>query len=194
MKDTVAAIQNPEIWVEQYGDYLYRYAISRISDPSVAEDLVQETFAAALKGLNNFKNRSAARTWLTAILKHKIVDYLRKQNRELAVEDIEIASDSDEGFFKGDGHWKIKPGKWDINPGKIYEQREFMEILESCLSDLPERMARAFILREVEGLDTAELCQALDITPTNSWVMLYRARIQLRRCLEIRWFDKEASH
>lgn len=190
-KDSPNPIYNPELWVDRYGDYLYRFAISRIKDPTVAEDLVQETFLAALRGLKNFKNRSAARTWLTAILKHKIVDFLRKQNREHAVEDIEIASDSDDGFFKSDGHWKIKPGKWDINPDKIFEQREFLDILEGCLSDLPERLARAFVLREMEGLSTAELCEALDITATNSWVMLYRARGQLRDCLEIKWFNKE---
>ena len=190
-KDSRNPIQDPELWVDQYGDYLYRFAISRIKDPAVAEDLVQETFLAALRGLKNFKNRSAARTWLTAILKHKIVDFLRKQNREHAVEDIEIASDSDDGFFKSDGHWKIKPGKWDINPDKIYEQREFLAILDRCLTDLPERLARAFMLREVEGLSTAELCEALGITATNSWVMLYRARIQLRNCLDVKWFSKE---
>lgn len=190
-KDSRNPIQDPELWVDQYGDYLYRFAISRIKDPAVAEDLVQETFLAALRGLKNFKNRSTARTWLTAILKHKIVDFLRKQNREHAVEDIEIASDSDDGFFKSDGHWKIKPGKWDINPDKIYEQREFLEILDRCLTNLPERLARAFMLREVEGLSTAELCEALGITATNSWVMLYRARIQLRNCLDVKWFSKE---
>ena len=191
--DSGKPIQDPDLWVDLYGDYLHRFAIARIKDPSVAEDLVQETFLAALRGLENFKNHSAARTWLTAILKHKIVDFLRKQNREHAVEDIEIASDSDDGFFKNDGHWKIKPGKWDINPDKIYEQREFLVILDRCLTDLPERLARAFVLREMEGYSTAELCKALGITATNSWVMLYRARLHLRNCLELKWFSKEGS-
>ena len=183
-------ILKPETWVDRYGDYLYRFALSRVKDPGVAEDLVQETFLAALRGLQKFKQRSSGHTWLTAILKHKIVDYFRKKHRELVIEDIETVSESTDGFFKNSGSWKIRPEKWDVNPAKIFEQREFMNVLLKCLAQLPERLARAFMLREMEGLSTEELCKSMQISATNSWVMLYRARTYLRRCLEITWFNK----
>jgi len=185
-----AYILNPETWVDRYGDYLYRFALSRVKDPGVAEDLVQETFLAALRGLQNFKRRSSGHTWLTAILKHKIVDFLRKKHREQVIEDIETVSESTDGFFKNSGSWRIRPAKWDINPDKIFEQHEFMDVLLKCLAQLPERLARAFMLREMEGLSTEEICKSMQISATNSWVMLYRARTYLRRCLEINWFDK----
>jgi RNA polymerase sigma-70 factor (ECF subfamily) len=183
-------ILNPESWVDHYGDYLYRFALSRVKDPGVAEDLVQETFLAALRGLHNFKHRSSGHTWLIAILKHKIVDYLRKKHREQVMEDIETVSETTDGYFKYSGSWKIRPGKWDVNPSKIFEQQEFIDVLLKCLAKLPERLARAFMMREMEGLSTEEICKSLQISATNSWVMIYRARTYLRRCLEVTWFDK----
>jgi RNA polymerase sigma-70 factor (ECF subfamily) len=183
---------DPEVWVDQHGDYLYRFALARIKDPSVAEDLVQETFLAALGARKNFENRSAVRTWLTAILKHKIVDYFRKYSKEQASEDIEAIGEAIDSLFDNTGQWKIKPGKWYVNPMKIYEQKEFLSILYECLAKLPERLANAFILREMEGLSTEEICKALKISATNSWVMLYRARMNLRGCLEMNWFNSKA--
>lgn len=183
-------IFNPEAWVDRYGDYLFRFALSRVKDPGIAEDLVQETFLAALRGLQNFKRRSSGHTWLTAILKHKIVDYLRKKHREQVIEDIESVSETTDGFFKNSGSWKVQPAKWDINPAKIVEQHEFMDVLLKCLAQLPERLARAFMLREMEELSTEEICKSMQVTPTNSWVMLYRARVYLRKCLETTWFNK----
>lgn len=183
-------IFNPEVWVDRYGDYLFRFALSRVKDPGIAEDLVQETFLAALRGLQNFDRRSSGHTWLTAILKHKIVDYLRKKHREQVIKDIETVSETTDGFFKNSGSWKIRPAKWDINPAKIFEQHEFMDVLLKCLAHLPEKLARAFMLREVEELSTEEICKSMQITPTNSWVMLFRARVYLRRCLETTWFNK----
>lgn len=187
------ALENPEIWVDHYGDYLYRFALARIKDPSLAEDLVQETFLAALKGRKNFQRRSALKTWLTAILKHKIIDHLRKKNRLQTIENIDAVGETVDGFFEKSGAWRIRPGKWDGNPGKILEQRQFIDTLYRCLSDLPERLAKAFMLREMEGLSTEELCKSLQITATNSWVMLYRARAYLRRCLETNWFEKPVA-
>jgi RNA polymerase sigma-70 factor (ECF subfamily) len=182
-----AKIDNPESWVENYGDFLYRFALSRVKDPAVAEDLVQETFLAALRARENFKGRSAGRTWLIAILKHKIVDYIRKKIREPSTDKIETLSDSAESDFDARGEWQVRPSKWAINPGKIYEQKEFMDVLYRCLAELPSRLAQAFMLREIDGLGTEEICKELDITATNSWVMLYRARMSLRHCLESKW-------
>jgi RNA polymerase sigma-70 factor (ECF subfamily) len=187
-------LDDPASWVDKYGDFLYRFALSRVKDPSIAEDIVQETFLAALKSRANFQGRSTARTWLIAILKHKIVDHIRKRVREPASDKVESLSDASasdpiEGNFKDDGGWLNRPAKWDVNPMKIYEQKEFMDILYRCLSDLPERQAEAFMMRELNGLSTEEICKALNISATNSWVILYRARMWLRQCIEKNWLD-----
>ena len=188
-KPDIAGIDNPESWVDSYGDFLYRFALSRVKDPSVAEDLVQETFLAALRARENFKGQSTARTWMIAILKHKIVDHIRKKIREPSTDKIESLSDASDPDFDERGHWQKPPGKWAVNPVKLYEQKEFVDVLYRCLAELPERLAEAFIKREMEGLSTAEICKALDITATNSWVMLYRARMSLRRCLDNKWLS-----
>ena len=144
---------------------------------------------AALRARENFKGQSAGRTWLIAILKHKIVDYIRKKIREPSSDNIETLSDLADADFNDHGEWQIRPFKWAINPGKIYEQKEFLDVLYRCLAELPERLAQAFMLREMDGLSTEEVCKVLDITATNSWVMLYRARMSLRRCLESNWLS-----
>lgn len=181
---------DPETWVDQYGDYLYRFALSRIKDQRAAEDLVQETFLAALRGRKSFKGRSAVKTWLSAILKHKIVDYLRKKSREHVIHNTDAITETVDGFFHENGSWKIQPGKWSLDPSKLYEQHELMDTLFKCLSDLPERLSKIFMLREMEGYSTKEICNALQVSSTNSWVMLHRARMFLRRCLERFWFNK----
>ncbi|MEE9496187.1 MAG: sigma-70 family RNA polymerase sigma factor [Desulfobacterales bacterium] len=190
-KSDAATIDHPESWVDHYGDFLYRFALSRVKDPAVAEDLVQETFLAALRARESFKGRSAGRTWLIAILKHKIVDYIRKKIREPSTDKIETLTDMMDSDFNDHGEWQIRPCQWAINPEKIYEQKEFLDVLYRCLAELPQRLAEAFMLREMDGLSTAEVCKVLDITATNSWVMLYRARMSLRRCLESKWLGTE---
>ena len=189
-------IEDPESWVDQYGDFLYRFTLSRIKDPSIAEDLVQETFLAALKAQKNFQGRSTARTWLIAILKHKIVDHIRKRVREQTSNKPESKFDTPANYavdnsFNDDGDWRIRPSKWAADPMKLYEQKEFMNVLYQCLGELPERQAEAFMMREIDGLSTAEICKVLNISATNSWVMLYRARMWLRQCLENNWLNRE---
>lgn len=187
-------IENPESWVDQYGDFLYRFALSRVKDPSIAEDLVQETFLAALKARKNFQGRSTARTWLIAILKHKIVDHIRKRVREQTSDKVEsmlnaAANDPADTSFNDEGDWRVRPSKWAVDPMKLYEQKEFMDVLYQCLGELPERQAEAFMMREIDGFSTEEICKVLNISATNSWVMLYRARMWLRRCLENNWLN-----
>lgn len=188
-KSDSASIHNPESWVDSYGDFLYRFALSRVKDPSVAEDLVQETFLSALRTRENFKGQAAVRTWLIAILKHKIVDHIRKKIREPSTDKIEALTDASDPDFDEHGHWQIRPGKWAVNPENLYEQKEFVDVLYYCLAELPDRLADAFIKREMDGLSTEEICKDLKITPTNTWVMLYRARMYLRRCLEKKWLS-----
>jgi len=188
---TENATLNPETWVDQYGDYLYRFALSRVRDPSVAEDLVQETFLAALGSIKSFAKRSSPKTWLTGILKHKIIDYFRRKAKEPSGKDVETAVQALEGLFDAKGHWREGPAEWAANPQDLYEKQEFMKVLNDCLSELSSRLASVFILREIIGETTEEICKALDITATNCWVMLYRARMYLRRCLEVSWFKPD---
>jgi RNA polymerase sigma-70 factor, ECF subfamily len=170
---------DPETWLDQYGDYLYRFALAHTKDQAVAEDLVQETFLAALHGRNRFKGHSAVKTWLSAILKNKIVDYLRKKIREQAMNDTNSITETVDGYFHRNGSWKIRPEKWNLDPSKIYEQHEFMDTFYKCLSELPDRLSKAFVLREMEGYSTKEICNVLQVSSTNIWVMLYRARMFL---------------
>ena len=189
-------IENPESWVDQYGDFLYHFTLARVKDPSIAEDLVQETFLAALKARKNFQGRSSTRTWLIAILKHKLVDHIRKRVREQTSDKIEdkfnaAANDPADTSFNDKGDWRIRPSKWAVDPLKLYEQKEFMNVLYHCLGGLPKRQADAFLMREIDGFSTEEICKVLNISATNSWVMLYRARMWLRRCLENNWLNTE---
>ena len=191
--DSTPTLEDPEVWVDRYGDYLYRFALSRTKDPSVAEDLVQETLLAALQARTSFKGRSTPKSWLAGILKHKIVDHFRKSKRERPTDDAILQREDIDRLFEANGAWKMAPNKWEVNPTKLYEQKEFMEIFYKCLATLPERLSNAFILREIDGLDTKEICKVLNITATNSWVIIYRARMALRNCLEINWIDEGVS-
>ena len=186
-------LDSPEAWVDLYGDALYRFALSRLKNGELAEEIVQETFVAALHAYENFKGRSALKTWLMGILKHKIIDYLRRKYRETPSDQVEAIADSTEALFNERGHWSVRPAQWSVNPGKSYEQREFLDVFYRCLADIPARLAEAFTLREIDGLSTEELCKEMDISPTNSWTMLYRARMQLRRCLELNWIKGEGK-
>jgi len=183
---------NPENWVELHGDYLYRFALSRLPDPKSAEDMLQETFLAAIQSLDRFEGRSSERTWLTGILKHKILDHFRNSVREVERGDREDRPDMDPDLFGEDGHWKSNvnyPSEWG-DPDRTLDQSRFWEALGRCLGELPTRTARAYTLREIDGEETDFICKDLNITPTNLWVILHRARIHLRECLELRWIGR----
>lgn len=182
--------EDPSTWVDRYGDTLYRFALVRLKNPEVAEDVVQETFVAALRSLKRFKGQSTVKTWLTGILKHKIIDHIRRQSREKPMEHINGYADAVDDLFNDRGGWLIRPSRWRINPMMAYEQKEFMDVFYKCMAEVPQRLADAFSMRELEGLSTEEICQALGISATNCWTMLYRARMYLRRCLEASWFDQ----
>ena len=176
--------------IQRHRPYLLRYALLQLRDRELAQDVVQETLLAALEGRARFSGKSSPRTWLTGILKQKIIDAIRRKTREQPASsgDEEAAeSSAADAAFKGDGHWQQMPANWG-NPEHALENRRFWEIFELCSRLMPERTARVFMLREVMGLTTDEICQELAITPTNLWVMLHRARLSLRECLEIKWF------
>jgi RNA polymerase sigma-70 factor (ECF subfamily) len=184
---------DPERWIDEHGDCLFHFALGRVRDPVVAEDLVQETLLSALKGAERYEGRSTERTWLVGILKNKVLDHFRKAGRETRFSDLEFFADSDEGSFEsGDfpAHWNVAsaPGEWEA-AGSEMDREEFWGVFQRCTGQLPERIACAFVLREVEGMPSEEVCTTLKISPANLWVMLHRARMALRRCLEVHWFN-----
>ena len=187
MKDSGHQNSDFRAQLEQQRPYLLRFAALQLRDANAAEDAVQETLLAALAGEAKFAGRSNLRTWLTGILKHKIIDSIRRSTREPTVDaDLDNTSEFD-SLFVPDGHWKSAPRTWEEPHGAL-EQKQFLGVLEECLSRLPQKTARVFMMREHMGLETDEICKELGITPTHCWVLLYRARMALRLCLDERWF------
>jgi RNA polymerase sigma-70 factor (TIGR02943 family) len=192
-----AGLSDPERWVELYGDYLFRFALMRLRDEAKAEDAVQETFLAALKGGKSFSGRSAEKSWLVGILKNKIYDYFRKASRETAFTDLDFYADEDSDRFVPDGLGKggwiheLGPQEWPA-AGEALDNEAFWKAYRDCAAKLPKNVAAVFNLREVDGLESKEVCKLLNISENNLWVMLHRARMALRRCLETNWFGKQA--
>jgi len=179
---------NPEVWVETYADSLYGYAYVRINNSSLAEELVQDTFVAALGARENFRGNSSEKTWLFSILKNKIIDQLRRKYRD-KTQSLDTVSDQGlDEYFDEQGAWLNKPGKWKDNPQERFEQSEFLSVLRDCLTFLPSRHSDAFQLREMRDFDSEEICKILGISSTNYWVVLHRARLAIRACLEKNWF------
>ncbi|MGQ9647253.1 MAG: sigma-70 family RNA polymerase sigma factor [Thermodesulfobacteriota bacterium] len=181
---------HPEIWIQDHGDYLLRYALLRLRNKQIAEDVVQETFLAALKGKDEFRGQASERTWLVGILKHKLTDYFRKSSRESPVTDLVASEESAEDFFDRNGKWKVEPGAWGDDPAGVLEKKEFWKTFKECLAGLPKRLADVFSLREFEGLETEEIRNLMGLSTTNLNVQLYRARLRLARCLNTNWFEK----
>lgn len=181
------SLLNPDAWVDQHGDNLFRFALQRVGGKDIAEELVQETFLAAMRARDRFKGQSSEKTWLFGILKHKIIDHYRRRKHARSDMNVEDLAETTDAFFSDNGKWRIQPASWDINPSEALEQREFMDAFYKCLSQMPQRLADAFVHREVDGLSTEEICKVMDITASNCWVMLYRARMLLRRCIETNW-------
>jgi RNA polymerase sigma-70 factor, ECF subfamily len=187
---------DPSKWLDDHGDYLFRYAVFRLRDDTASEDAVQETLLAALKAYKRFEGRGSERTWLVGILKHKIVDHFRRAGREAPIgEESDIGPEHREFFERNDewvGHWNADyaPSDWHATPAELVERSDFWRVFSDCLSPLPKRTASAFTLREVEGLKSEEICTILNISVNNLWIMLHRARLHLRNCLERSWFKR----
>jgi len=176
---------------------MLRFATLQLRDPDLAEDAVQEALLGALRNQRSFAGRSALRTWVFGILKHKIADQLRQRARtatasELAVDDDEDDSEVLTRLFDGTGHWHpaTAPKPWR-DPDASLEDARFWRVFEACLECLPERQARVFMMREFVGLETEAICKAIGLTVTNLHVLLHRARLRLRSCLEEHWFGEE---
>ena len=171
--------------VEAERAYLLRYASLQLRDAQAAEDAVQDTLLAALAGESGFGQRASLRTWLTGILKHKIIDAIRRTSREAPA----AGEDEFDALFDERGHWIEMPGAWS-DPDASLDQKRFFAALELCLARVPVKTAQTSMMREHMGLETDEICKELAITPTHCWVLLYRARMSLRECLTKEWFGK----
>ncbi|MFC4420052.1 sigma-70 family RNA polymerase sigma factor [Cupriavidus pampae] len=197
MATSFAGIDPNEL--ETVRPYLLRFARLQLRDDTLAEDTVSETILAALEHPERFAGQSALRTYLVGILKHKIVDLLRSGKREVRIalsanEDGEAQSDDDafDALFTRNGHYQNPPSDWG-DPDRTFERREFFEILQICVDKLPAKAGRIFMMREWLELETEEICQDLKISATNAWVLLYRARMRLRECLELNWFGQRGA-
>ena len=190
-------LSDPERWVEEYGDYLFKFALVRLRDSAKAEDMVQETFLAALKGQQSFAGRSAEKSWLVGILKHKVLDHFRKTSREASFTDLDFYSDEEsdrfipDGMFKGGWLHELGPLEWSSEPGTGLDSQAFWKTFHDCSNKLPKNISTVFTMREVDGVESKEICKLLNISENNLWVMLHRARMALRRCLETNWFGKQ---
>ena len=191
----------PQQWPARFGDELYRFALGRVADPATAEELVQETFVSALEGLGSFRGQASERTWLFVILKRKIIDHYRRQARSPFVPLALTPEQAPEAeFFRpADGHWHDGQGPqpWDTGaddgrPDLALEQAELQQILRACQQRLTPQQQAVFALRFVEELPAETICQELSLTPSNYWVIVHRAKLYLRRCLEKNWFQPPA--
>jgi len=189
---------DPEEWVTNHGDYLFRHALARTGLQEAAEDLVQETFLAAWQSAHRFAGRASERTWLLSILRNKIADHYRKQRPEIGSRDVEALARMEEQQFTqnwlGGSPWNSGsvPAAWS-DARQCLEQAEFWETLHECTHKLPEKTAHVFLLRELDGWESSAICRELKIKPAHLFVMLHRARLALRRCLELHWFH-DRSH
>jgi RNA polymerase sigma-70 factor (TIGR02943 family) len=174
--------------------YLLKFARLQLRNDAWAEDAVSETVLAALAKPQSFGNRSQLKTWLVGILKHKVIDTLRHHGREvsgLGSTEDDQADPLDYLAFKADGHFAQTPADWG-NPEQDLSSRQFFEILEACVNKLPHNQGRLFLMREWLELSSEEICKALQLTPTNLYVLLHRARLRLRECLELNWTTQKA--
>jgi len=183
-------ILDPRQWVQNHSDYLYNYALYKVSHTEVAQDLVQDTFVAGLNAQKSFKGNSSERTWLISILKRKIIDYYRKSSvrKNTTNTDFSMPFNSD-GVYKN--HWSDEgqPGKWKIDKANDLERDEFQKVLALCLSYLPEQWREVFHLKMMEDASGEEICKDLDITSSNLWVIIHRAKLKMRACIEKNWLE-----
>ena len=159
---------HPEQWVDEHGDALFRFALLRVRDRSIAEDLVQESFLAGLKSRPTFRGESDVRTWLIGILRHKILDHLRQSERNRATESSDEADALIDSWFTASGHWAKPPARWEIDPAQLMQKEEFWQVLRACLEGVPGRAGEAFALRMLSDIPATDVCKELNITSTNS--------------------------
>ena len=179
---------DPNKWIDLYSDYLYNFTISRVNDKDLAKDLVQDTFFAGLKSMKNFKGQASERTWLISILKRKIIDYYRKINSNKGKAEVRMSYNSD-SETEGDWLEERVADPFDKTAEDRLENEELGDAIYNCLGKLPEKQANVFKMKTIEGLDTETICNELNITASNLWVIIHRARTALAECMEDNWFN-----
>lgn len=185
---TTAAGPDPAYWVASYADYLYTYALARLDDEELCRDLVQETFLAALEKLSEFRGESSERTWLTAILRYKVIDVYRKKNSAWLTS-LEAHEAEPEYFEPDNGHWKEAwaPRPMSIDSSDPTLRKELAAVLQKCLQRLPALWQAIFSMKHMDEVKTEVICKELKVTPSNYWVILHRAKVNLRACVEKVW-------
>jgi RNA polymerase sigma-70 factor (TIGR02943 family) len=178
---------NPQIWIEEYREPLFKYALARLRDADLAEESIQETFLAALQSWKGFRGLASEKTWLISILKRKIYDHFRRIGRERQFKIRLPMERLKNDVFDSGRIPAVRSRVWFSDPSMVYEQKEFLKIIKHALSELPDRTAQAFILREVVELSTREICEFMDISICNLYVMVHRARKRLRDNLQQKW-------
>jgi len=178
---------NPQKWVDAYADYLFNYAVARVSDPEIAKDLVQETFFAGLNSAKNYKGDAAERTWLIAILKRKVIDHYRKLNSKKGKAEVRVnyTGNTDE-----EGDWLEERVADPFSKGgdDALENEELGIAIQDCISKLPKKQSLVFKMKTIQGMETEDICNELGINPSNLWVMIHRARTSLMGCMNQNWF------
>ena len=180
---------NPDQWIKNYSDALYAYTLARVSDTGLAEDIVQETFLSAWKARESYKGEASEKSWLYTICKNKIIDQYRRKTRDI-VQPMAEKSATD-AYFDESEHWtrEDKPADWGIDYQQKIDNKEFYKILNGCKKKLQEIQQSVFVMKYMEDLDSAEICKVLGITSSNYWVLIHRAKLQLRSCLEKNWIN-----
>lgn len=180
---------DPEQWVTEHADYLYAFALRRLPYPELCKDLVQDTFISAIKSLSQFRGGSSEKTWLTSILKNKIIDYYRKKSTEIAFIEGLSKEESADHFFEDNGHWKRQyfQQKWGIEETDYLENKELKSILERCIKKLPALWAIVINMKYLEEEDSKKICKELDISLSNYWVIIHRSKLSLRACISNYW-------
>jgi RNA polymerase sigma-70 factor (ECF subfamily) len=191
--------REPTAWLDDHGDYLYRYALMRVRDGMMAEDLVQETLLAAVGSYQGNAGRSSERTWLVGIMKRQLIDHFRRLASTAAFQLTPGGDDDETDWIETSGPWRghwredKAPLSWFGDAATLLESPEFWEIFERCLSQLPQQMSIVFTLRELDGLSATEICEILNLTPETLLELLNRSRTKLRRLLEANWFSRRAA-
>lgn len=178
-------------WVHEYSDMLYRYAVQRVRSADTAKDLVQDTFLSAWRNYEGYRGEASVKSWLFVILKRKLIDHYRRAAGRLTEELVTDGTD-DAAFFDGSDHWtkEASPAAWRTDDESGLEKSEFYSILDGCKRKLKEIQNAVFTMKYMDDLDSEEICKVLGVSPSNYWVLLHRAKVQLRACLEMNWFSR----
>ena len=175
-------------WMNDHADALYRYSLRCLNNPELCKDMVQETFLAAWRNMDTYRGEASVKNWLFLILKHKLTDHFRKSHTQLAtIQQVH----NDQAFFDEQDHWRkgMYPKQWSVDFSNTAETKEFYKVFRSCGKKLKELQNAVFVMKYVDGLESEEICKELSLSPSNYWVLIHRAKVQLRACLEKNWMQ-----